>query len=188
MEGGKRGAYRDFLARGYFADVLAERTEEVGDCLEWTGGFGTGSTASVPLLRLHSVHLIVPRLVWMAAHGDIPAGRIVYRHHCCNDRCVLLGHLKLGRRGDHLRRRAALGLAKHMQSTRVALTQAARNRSTTKYSVEQAAAVRDLAAAGVPDILIAGATDVAVGMVGDIRLGRAWADRAPAASVFGWRP
>jgi hypothetical protein len=185
--------YSAFLARGTFAAILASKSEEVGDCLEWVGLYGAGSTASVPLIKTrfdrgNTQNLIVPRLVWLAAHGEIPDGRIVYRHHCCNDRCVLLEHLKLGRRGDQLRRRAALGMAKHMQSTRAAITRSARNRSTTRYSEEQARAIRELAAAGVPDQLIAGATDVALSMVGDIRRGDAWADRAPAASVFGWRP
>lgn len=184
--------YTAYLERGVFADLLVARTEEIGECLEWTGGYGCGTTKRVPVVKVHargnSRNLIVPRLVWQQAHGEIPAGHIVYRYVCCNDRCVLLDHLRLGQRGDQLRRRAALGLADHMQSTRVHLTQAARSRSTTKYSAEQAAAVRDLAAAGVPDAMIAATTEVGLAMVADIRRGRAWADRAPAASVFGWRP
>jgi hypothetical protein len=182
--------FAEFLARGTFDAIFAAKTEEVGECVEWTGNYGRGSTSRVPILGARigdrSVNLAIPRLAWMQAHGAIPRGRIVYRHRCCNDRCVSLDHLKLGKLGDQLRRRAELGMARHLQSTVVAITQAARRQA--KYSVEQAAAVRELAAAGVPDILIAGATDVGLSSVGDIRLGRAWAERAPAASVFGWRP
>lgn len=172
------------------AEYIAAHTEEVGECLEWTGAYGCGGQSRAPIIKTRrdtfTHNVIVARLVWEAVNGPIPQGRIVYRHHCCNDRCVSLEHLKLGKLGDQLRRRAQLGLARHMQSTRASITQAMRQRS--KYTAEQAHAVRDLAAAGVPDILISGATDVGLAMVADIRMGRAWADRAPAASVFGWRP
>ena len=177
--------------RSDFATIFAARTVEVGDCLEWTGTYGTNRTTSVPMIKARvagrSNNVPVPRLAWINAHGEVPPGRIVYRH-CCNDRCVLLEHLRCGVRGVQLRRRAALGLAGHLQSTRAAITRSARNRPTTKYTAEQAAAVRDLAAAGVPDALIAGATDVGLSMVADIRRGRAWAEQSSAASVFSWRP
>ena len=170
---------------------FASKTVEVGECLEWTGSYGRGPTSSVPIQKTRgggaAVNLIVPRIVWEQANGAIPAGRIIYRH-CCNYRCVRLEHLRCGKLGDQLRQRAALGLAKHMQSTRAALTRAARDRSTTKYSEAQACAVRDMAAAGVPDALIAGATDVGIAVVADIRRGRAWTEHTSAASVFGWRP
>jgi hypothetical protein len=182
-------AYLAFLSRVDWPAYVSERTVEVGECLEWTGRYGCGSTSCVPTIKTRhaglAVNLIVPRLAWLHLHDEIPNGRIVYRH-CCNDRCV--GCLRIGRRGDQLRRRKALGLAAHMQSTRVALTRAARSRRTTKYSASQAAAVRELAALGVPDPLIVFATDVGPAMVADIRTGRAWTERAPAASVFAWRP
>ncbi len=184
--------YAAYLARRDFPAVLAAHTVEVGDCLEWIGAYGHGNTSAVPIIKSRGSkggkNFIIPRLVWLHAHGEIPDGRIVYRHLCCNDRCVKLEHLKVGRRGDQNRRRAALGLAGHMQSTRANLTHAARNRSTTKHSEAQAAAVRELVTAGVPDILIAGATDVSPSMVADIRLGRAWGAQTHAASIFNWRP
>jgi hypothetical protein len=182
-------AYASFLQRTDWPAYLAARAVEVGDCLERTGRYGCGSTAHVPTVKTRAagaaVNLAVPKLVWLHDHGDIPAGRIVYRH-CCNTRCVRC--LRLGRHGDQLRRRKALGLAAHMQSTRSAITRSARSRSTTRYCAEQAQAVRDLAVHGVPDVLIEFATDVGLAMVRDIRSGRAWSDCAPAASVFAWRP
>lgn len=181
-------AYTAFLARTDWPAYVAERTVEVGECLEWTGLYGHGSTARVPMVKTRhngaSVNLAAPRLAWLAEHGEIPAGRIVYRH-CCNDACIRC--LRLGKLGDQLKRRGQLGLSQHLQSTRAAITRSARNRSTTVHSAEQAAAVRDLAAAGVPDVLISFATDVGRSMVSDIRSGRAWADRVPAADVFSWR-
>lgn len=172
-----------------YSAIIAARTVEVGDCLEWTGRFGVGGTSCVPIIKTRicgkATNVIVPRAVWEAANGPIPAGRIVYRH-CCNDRCVRLEHLKCGKRGDQLRRRAALGLAGHMPSTRAAITRAARRNG--KYSEAQAAEVRALAAVGVRDDQISAATGVGLAMVADIRRGRAWATGVQAASVFAWRP
>jgi hypothetical protein len=164
---------------------------EVGDCLEWQHTMGVGMTKHVPILKTRidgkSANVIVPRLLWQLERGEIPAGRIVYRD-CSNERCVCLAHLRLGKRGDQLKARKRNGKADHMQSTRAAITLSARARECTLYSLEQARAVRELAAAGVPDILIAGATDVSPAMVSDIRRGRAWAEQQFAASVFTWRP
>lgn len=172
---------------------IAAHVEEVGECLEWTGHFGTGRNSKMPVIctrgqRRERIRLSVPALVWQAAHGPVPPGKLVYRHHCCNWRCVRLEHLRCGKRGDQLHRRGQLGLAGHMQCTRAALTLAARSRSTTVHSMEQARAVRSLAADGIPDPLIAWATGVGLSMVSDIRSGKAWAEQASAASVFGWRP
>ena len=179
-------------ASGYAA-FIAEHIVEVGECHEWTGRMGCGGQTGVPIIKARrdggqTHNLIVPRLVWEQANGPIPDGRIVYRYVCCNEMCVRLEHLRCGKRGDQLRRRAALGLAGHRPSTRANLTLAARNRSTTKYTPQQAKAVRDLAAAGVPDPLIGWATDVGAAMVADMRRGKAWAEQTGLASVFAWRP
>lgn len=172
-----------------YSAMIAALSVEVGDCVEWTGHFGNGRTSCTPIIkRRHNgrrVTLIVARLVWTGANGPIQPGRIVYRH-CCNDRCVRLDHLRCGRRGDQHRRRAALGLAGHMQSTRAAITTAARNRA--KYTARQVARVRELAVAGVRDKQISADTGVGLAMVADIRSGRAWSAALPAASVFAWRP
>ena len=165
---------------------------EVGDCHEWTGPYEHGKRAKRPVINVRSesgsgLRFAVPRLVWEQAGRRIPAGHLVYRH-CCNDACVNLAHLKCGPRGAQLTRRAELGLMDHMQSTRASLTRAARNRRTTKYTEQQAEAVRSLASDGVRDELIAAQTGVSPSMVADIRRGRAWAPSVGAASVFSWRP
>lgn len=176
-----------------YSAYIAAHCEEVGECIEWLGRYGSGRSSKTPVINCRGPlgerrRLSVPALVWEAEHGPVPAGKLVYRHHCCNWRCVRLEHLRCGRRGDQLHRRAQLGMASHLQSTRAAITASARRRPTTVHSIEQARAVRDLASYGVPDPLIAWATDVSLSMVGDIRVGKAWADQAAAASVFAWRP
>lgn len=162
---------------------------EAGECIEWTGRMGCGGCKGQPIIKTRidgkAVNVSVVREVWKIKHGPIPDGRIVYRT-CCNDRCI--GCLALGRRGDAMRQRRRLGLAKHAPSTRAALTRAARNRAHVKNTPEQARAVRELAAVGVPDILIADCTDVSLSMVADIRRGKAWRETAPQGSVFSWRP
>lgn len=167
------------------------RYDEVGECHEWHGAYGCGTTAHTPIVRKRvngkPVNLIVAREVWLAAHGSIPAGRLIYRH-CCNAKCVRLEHLRCGRRGDQLRRRAALGLAGHRPSTRASITRSARCRATTRYTVAQAGQVKDLVACGVLDAEISSATGVGQAMVADIRRGKAWRDTTPAGSVFSWRP
>lgn len=164
---------------------------EVGECHEWTGRFDMGKRTSGPIIktRVHgkSVNLTVPRLVWLAAGRTIPAGHVVYRH-CCNDACIRLEHLRCGKRGAQLKHRATLGLAVHMQSTRANLTRAARSRSTTKYTADQAETVRQLAAQGLRDDDISQRTGVGRAMVADIRRGKAWAPSMGAGSVFAWRP
>ena len=167
------------------------RYVEVGDCHEWTGivGCGKRSTASIVKIKVNgkTVNLAVRREVWKAAGLPIPDGRVVYAH-CGNGLCVALDHLRCGKRGSHLKHRATLGLAKHLQSTRANLTKAARSRPTTKYTIDQARAVRTLACDGIDDEAISLQTGVGLAMVGDIRRGTAWAELVPAASVFGWRP
>lgn len=168
------------------------RFVEVGDCHEWTGPFELGKRSKRPIVNVRNESgngekLAVPRLVWLAAGRTIPAGHVIYRH-CCNDSCIRLEHLRCGKRGAQLKHRGAMGLAVHMQSTRANLTLAARSRSTTKYTADQAEAVRQLAAQGLRDDDISQRTGVGLAMVADIRRGKAWAPSIGAASVFGWRP
>lgn len=168
------------------------RYVEVGECHEWTGRYDTGKRTSGPIIKTRAngkaVNLTVPRLVWLAAGRVIPDGQVVYRHVCCNSKCIRLEHLRCAPRGVHLQRRAELGMAVHMQSTRANLTKAARKRAATKYTAAQAAVVRQLAADGLPDADISAQTGVGAAMVADIRRGKAWKPSVGAASVFEWRP
>jgi hypothetical protein len=165
-------------------DAIRARCIEVGDCLEWQGCMGTGRrNRSQPIVGRDKQP--VRRLLWEAERGPIPSGRIVYCT-CGNSRCV--GHLALGKRGDAHRVRARLGLMRHTPDTLAALTRGARERATAKHSMQQARAVRELAALGVPDALISWATDVTPDAVGEIRRGNTWREHMAPASVFAWRP
>lgn len=167
---------------------------EVGECHEWTGRMSGGKRGgSVPVVGTRidgrRVNLSVRREIWLAAGKRIPDGYVVYSHTCCNSRCIRLEHLACAPRGQHLKRRGEVGLAHHMPSTLVTLTRAARARSTTKYTMDQAREVRALACEGLRDEEISRRTGVGLAMVSDIRLGRAWADTLGAGSIFnGWRP
>lgn len=174
-----------------FAEVVAAKSIEVGDCLEWQGAMGCSGSASQPIIKTRRdgkpIEIYVARKVWELNRGPIPAGRIVYRS-CCNNRCVGIDHLRLGRRGDAMRARKRLGLSKHSPSTIAALTVGIRKGPNVKYTIEAAREVRRLAANGLGTGEISAATGVHPDMVSDIRRGRAWRETAPVGSVFSWRP
>lgn len=168
-------------------EALIANCDEVGECLEWRGPYGSGRSKVTPIIKCHvngrSENLPVVRLVWEQTKGKIPPGKIVYRS-CCNHRCIRC--LKLGVRGDAHRQRKRLGLAGHSPSTIASLTTAARRRPTVKYTIEQARECRKLADGGLTDAQVSERTGVHVDIVCDIRRGKIWREHAPVASVFTW--
>lgn len=163
---------------------------EVGECHEWQGPFGAARCTRVPIVKTRNTagqtrNLPAVRLIWEAANGPIPDGRIVYRG-CCNPACVRLEHLVLGKLGDQIRARAKAGLAVHAPSTRAAMTASARRRPNVVNTIEQAREVRRLVADGLTDVAISAQTGVHTDMVADIRRGRSWRETAAVASVFSW--
>ncbi len=175
--------------RKTLAEIMSQ-TEEVGDCLEWTGFIGTkGGDSGKPMYKWwngrYSANVPVCREVWALTNGPIPAGKIVYRL-CCNDRCI--GCLALGQRGDPMRRRKKLGLTKHSPATRASLTNGARGRANVKHTIEQAREVRDLISAGLKVREIVERTGMPEWTVSDIRSNRSWKETSYASSVFSWRP
>lgn len=169
--------------------IIASRSIEVGDCLEWQGKMGRGSAKSpnTPIIATRDgarkVNLIVPRLVWESEHGPIPSGKLIYRS-CCNNYCIAGVHLKCGTLADVKRVRRAAGLTAHTPSTRAALTRGARSRANIVNDMDKARAVRALVADGLHDDEIAEQTGVGRSMVSDIRRGRAWKEQCAGASVF----
>ncbi len=168
---------------------IMAQTVEVGECVEWTGPMGCGGDAGKPIYKRwngrYNTNEPVCREIWALTRGPISPGRIVYRK-CCNDRCI--GCLALGVRGDAMRQRKKLGLAKHSPSTRAALTSGARGRAGIKGSIESARAVRDLLATGSTRTNAAKQTGLPLNIVTDIGLGRSWLETSHASSVFSWRP
>ena len=171
------------------AQGLAQ-TIEVGDCLEWQGEFMChGVTPSVMArntIKERTDNYSVPRELWIAAYGEIPAGRLVYRN-CCNNACVLLDHLSIGTRKECGAVRRKAGTAKHNMATKLAITMAARNRAVTVNSMGKAREVRDLRAGKTSHADIALMTGVSSAMVSDICQGRRWVEHGGVFSGLGAR-
>lgn len=159
------------------AEALAEglrRAEEVGECLEWQGPFG--GNGAVPSVRsregfTYTQNYSATRLIWEAAHGEVPEGKLVYRK-CCNNACVNIDHLKVGTRKEWGAWRRKAGMAKHSPATVAAIT--AGMRRIAKNTAEQVGRVCDLTREGVKVDDIVAATGVSYAMVIDIQQGRSW--------------
>lgn len=154
------------------------QAQEVGECLEWQGHFSNrGKTQPSVKVRLdgknYSDNLSVPRLLWEAENGPVPAGKWVYRK-CCNNACVLLDHLAIGTRNDLMKARKKAGTTKHAPTTLIALTRAARKREATINTPERARMVRELLAGGERHEEVSARTGVSLAMVAEIGQGRAW--------------
>jgi hypothetical protein len=170
------------------AQIMAN-TVEVGDCIEWQGRMGCGGSSTTPIYKSwngrYSTSIPVCREVWQFTRGPIPAGKIVYRL-CCNNRCI--GCLALGVRGDAMRQRKKIGLAKHRPSTRAAITRGSRIRKTAKYGLDQARVVRAAVATGKTRKEAAIRAGVSYDAACQMAAGNTWAETSHASSVFTWRP
>lgn len=164
------------LARVALARGMANAVE-VGDCLEWQGQFSCKGKTPVVKARDDATNrtenLSVPRLLWERDHGPIPEGKLVYRR-CCNNACVIDGHLRCGTRKDWAAARKRAGTNKHSPVAKLHLTLAARRRADVTGSMEKAREVRSLKAAGLRIADIAAATGVNPYMVEDIARGKSW--------------
>lgn len=171
------------------AQGMAEAIE-VGDCLEWQGPFGC--EGATPIVKARNTDKArtdnygVPRMLWEQAHGPTPEGMLVYRK-CCNNTCVLLDHFRVGTRAQWASNRVKAGVAKHHNSTKIALTIAARARPATKNSLDKARLVRSLRAEGATRAEIVAQTGVADAMVADIVAGRAWVETSSPFAGLGAR-
>lgn len=157
--------------------VGLSRAEEVGDCLEWQGYMGNHGSQPCVKFRLdgrkHTSNIGVPKLIWEAANGPVPAGKLVYRA-CCNNACVLGDHIKVGTRMDWAKARKKAGTSKHSAATVLAITLSARKRAATVNSVERARLVRELLSAGLKRQEVAEKTGVSESMVADIGSNSSW--------------
>lgn len=178
----------DKLRRAVQAGLM--KAEEVGDCLEWQGPFACKETTPVVKARhagkKRTENFSVPRLLWEAKRGPIPAGKLVYRR-CHNNACVLDEHLMLGTRKEWFASRKRAGLTKHSTATLVRLTVAARRRLRTVNTMEKAREVRQLAAAKVRNVEIVQRTGVSPAMVAEMRQGTAWREMGSPFSGLGAR-
>lgn len=67
------------------------------DCMEWSGALSEGGYGQI---RINGKTLYLHRVMWVAAHGEIPEGQMV-RHKCDNRKCYRLDHLELGTAQDN---------------------------------------------------------------------------------------
>jgi len=75
------------------------KVEEVGACLEWTGGY---SPDGYGRLNLQGHVVKATWAMWAMVHGDPPKGAFVL-HNCDNKRCVSPHHLYLGNHSVNVR-------------------------------------------------------------------------------------
>lgn len=157
------------------------RAIEVGDCLEWQGHFSCKGVTPVVKVsdrdKQRTENHSVPRLLWKAKSGEIPAGRLIFRK-CCNNSCVLDDHLVCGTRKQWSAARKKAGVTKHSELAKVHLTLGARKRKNVKHTMEKAREVRLLTAAGAKVAEIARQTGVSEAAVLDIRQGHSWREIA----------
>lgn len=82
----------------------------LGPCREWPGSRSPKGHGRIRWGA--SGYIAVHRLVWMAAHGDVPEvdgkpGQVL--HRCDNPPCFRLSHLYLSSHADNMRDRALAG-------------------------------------------------------------------------------
>lgn len=161
----------DLVARGM------EKAVEVGDCLEWQGAASCGGVTPCVKSRegkSYTANVPVCRVLWEAAHGPVPEGKIVYRK-CCNNACVKLEHLRCGTRMEWKANQKKNGKTKHAAATKLKITASSRRRPTIVNTLDKAREVRALRAEkqlGYREISVA--TGVSEAMVADIVQGVAW--------------
>jgi hypothetical protein len=82
-------------ANDLLLEVLSRTVEQPNGCLEWTGARTTAGYGLIQRRKMFKSPMSVHRLVWTAAHGEIPDGMGVL-HKCDNPPCLRLKHLFLG--------------------------------------------------------------------------------------------
>lgn len=146
------------------ADLLA-RTEECGECLEWTG-YALGGNS--PQWRVDGKLWVVRRLLWLKTRGPLRRGMQV-GVKCDCELCVHPDHLVARTKSAAMRGHPV------SEQARIRMTAAARARSQTQLSLEDVRAIR--AATGTSKE-IDEAFGLRKGYSSRIRLNKAWKDHA----------
>ena len=152
----------------YTLETLLARADEVGECLEWNGGYTPNGH---PCTKHEGKPWLVRRLVLVLSGTGLKPGHVVATH-CNNLRCIHPGHLLQRSQQQHLVLMGKAGRQnEHARSAKIAATKRASGQAKlTEAQVREIRAstgtLRDLAARyGVNKSRING-----------IRLGRMWKD------------
>ena len=132
---------------------ISERSETVGDCIEWTGkervkgGYGR--------VRIKGKLTLVHRFVFEMMIGEIPNGYDVL-HSCDNPRCINPKHLSIGDHADNMGDKAMKG------------------RAPSKLSSDDVAAIYSMIKEGKSCNSISKIYGVCPHTIGDIKKGVTW--------------
>jgi len=152
----------------YTLPTLLARTEEVGDCLEWQGGYTTNGH---PQTKHDGKPWMVRRLVLALSGVSIKPGYIVATT-CGNLRCINRDHLVQRSERQHMLRMGALGKqSDHLRSAKIANTK----RASAQAKLTEAQ-VREIRASTGTLRELAERYGVNKSRICGIRLGRMWKD------------
>lgn len=149
-------------------EYLRARSEEVGECWEWTGALQ--SARGSPVMRYERVAQPVRRVIAIELGMQVKGRMATVR--CCNSLCVNPGHVVVLTR-KQLQQRTAKVTQLHANPTRCRkLAQTARR--TAKLTEAQVAEIRALE--GLTQRQIAARYGIAQATVSAIRRGVKWKD------------
>lgn len=142
------------------ADIL-QRTEEVGDCMEWTGHCNRGKH---PHWRLNGNLHPAGRVVWTLAHEREPSRRMLIGTRCGNPRCIHPDHLIA-------RSRSKANLAAGARDITYRVRQASLKRKNSRLTIE---IVREIRASTEPANVFDARYGLSPGYAWRIRTNKAW--------------
>lgn len=123
------------------------------------------------------------RAAWLLAGKDTPRGGWRVWSVCRGDRCCNPGHLRVGTHAAHGRWLATKGTLRG-RPERAAINRRIKIESgQARLTPELARWIRESPQLGYE---VARVLDVSISTVSKVRVGKAWAETAPAASVFSW--
>ena len=167
------------------AELLRERTVDVGECKEWLHGV---QSAGHPQITYRGKPTLARRLAWCLDKGfelaDIK-GLNVWPT-CGNRLCINPAHARVTTRGVMLTEMASAGRFKFSNAKSVASTKS--RRAASRISMDDARAIRAKAMAGVRRKELAAEYGLCDSSIDNIVNGRTWREAVGSSSVFNWRP
>lgn len=148
------------------ADIAASHSTDDAGCLIWQRSTCNGH----PAIRRGEKTQLVRRLLWVEAHGEIPAGQIV-RMTCESPLCVNPEHLSLTTFAKLGKQLGALGI----MSGPVRSAAIARAKRATQAKLNDAA-VRDIRSSTETGVVLAARYGVAQAHISKVQKHKAWRD------------